>query len=567
MKLDALLMLQRSDIAHFVRDPAPYAGLGLIFIDPGVVEEAVNHGVDSARFDYRPIDVGPHFQARVNAEAMNRAQALDRLLHRERRNLFGDGELQGWDDAVSRLFFVRALIARELGELCERSFSESSIGIFRPTRPQQFYFDSFVATDLFTAGSPRWKVVDHYDATLNWVDDSNAACFDFEQIERRVAAGTAQAVTHIPTVYAQLRHYAREMAQTFASNIDLPSPFWDIPLQPDRSPLVPIERVAHRFFGDECRVYRERARHIIESQLSDLLTHPHALQAQVGLMADRCFMQAVNFQGLSVALAGSRPHFVLTEHDTGNIGPLFSVAARLGSDITVLPHSSYPTELLPHSKCVVAIERDGFDTPVRTVWGEPVTTRPVRFSPRKAPLERPHVATVCLLLNTLFGQGISQIDLVGLARFHAALSALCAKRGVRLLVRLKPNAAGVMIASGALGVPVAELQAVLGASLEEIATASDLCVAYGEPTTASIEFMEAGSHLMQVCDQCWPADYLSCPPYLTADSVPFVTGVEALPLIEHLLADVTHFRCVAERQRRELGLRFTAVDGRIFDAR
>lgn len=138
-----------------------------------------------ARFDYRPLDVGRHLQARVTAEAMNRAQALDRLLYRERVKLFGQGEFQGWDVSVSRLFFVRALMARELGVICDRSFSESSIGVFRPTRPQQFYFDSFVTTDLFTAGSPRWKVVDHYDTTLNWVDDSNASCFDFDQIKRR----------------------------------------------------------------------------------------------------------------------------------------------------------------------------------------------------------------------------------------------------------------------------------------------------------------------------------------------------------------------------------------------
>ncbi len=567
MKLDALFFLQRSDVAHFARDPAPYDGLWLIFIDPGTVEEAVNHGVDSARFDYRPLDVGRHLQARVNAEAMNRALALDRLLHRERRQLFGDGSLQGWDQALFRLFFVRALMARELGAVCERSFTDASIGIFRPTRPQQFYFDSFVSTDLFTAGSPRWKVVDHYDSTAHWVADSNAACFDFEQIERRVAAGTAQAITHIPTVYAQLRHYGRELSQTFASNIDLPSPFWDIPVQRERTALIPISTVAPRFFGDECRLYRERARQVIAAQLADVLTHPHALKAQVDLMADRCFMQAVNYQGLSVALKGSRPHFVLTEHDTGNIGPLFSVAARLGSEITVLPHSSYPTELLPHSINVVAIERDGFAAPVRTVWEEPVATRAVRFAPRKTMLDRPHVATVCLLLNTMFSQGISQVDLVGMAGFHKALASLCAQRGVRLLVRLKPNAAGVMIASGALGVPVAELQAVLAASLEEIATASDLCVSYGEPTTASIEFMEAGSCLMQVCDQFWPADYLSCPPFLTAASVPFLSSADALTTIERLLADTTHYRAVAERQRQDFGARLTAADGRIFGAR
>ena len=119
---------------------------------------------------------------------MNRAQALDRLLYRERVKLFGQGEFQGWDVSVSRLFFVRALMARELGAICDRSFSESSIKVFQPTRPQQFYFNSFITTDLFIAGSPRWKVVDHYDTTLNWVDDSNASCFDFDQIAAQQGA-------------------------------------------------------------------------------------------------------------------------------------------------------------------------------------------------------------------------------------------------------------------------------------------------------------------------------------------------------------------------------------------
>lgn len=209
--------------------------------------------------------------------------------------------------------------------------------------------------------------------------------------------------------------------------------------------------MASRFLGDECRTYRERARQVIEAQLRDLLPHSYVLQSQVDLMADRCFMQAVNYQGLSVALKESQPHFVLTEHDTGSIGPLFTVAAQLGSPITVLPHSSYPTELLPHSTRVVAIERDGFAAPVRTVWGELVATRPVRFAPRKQMLGRPHVATVCLLLNTMFSQGISHVDLVGLAGFHKALSELCAARGVLAGPVSKPNAAGVMIASGALG--------------------------------------------------------------------------------------------------------------------
>ena len=531
------------------------------------MEIAIQQGLNPKSFDYRPLNVGRHLQSRITSEARARAERLDQLLCAERMRILGPGLMQGWDQGPLRLFFNRALTAKYLGEICDRSFPEHAIGLFRPTRPQQFYFDSFLAADLFSEGSTRWKVVDHYDSVANWVEDSTAMCFDFAQIQRRVAAGAAHAVTHIPTCYSHLPQYQAEIARAFPTNIDLPSPFWDIPVRRDQNLSIRTDEVPPEYRDDASLVYRERARCVLEEQLASLIPGKAALRIQVELMAQRAFVQALNYQGLQRALQGSRPHFVITDHDTGSNGPLFTLAQRLGSPITVLPHSSYPTGAIPHPINVRVIEREGFATPTRCVWGERVETRGARLGKPAQRIERSQVSTVCLLLNTMFSQGLSHIDFLGMANFHRSLAALCARFGASVLVRLKPNGAGVTMASNALGVSTDDLHTVLRAPIEEVASLSDLCISYGEPTTAGIDFISRGSFLMHTGEQLWPSDYLFSPAYIGDGTVPSFTDALALAEIEGLLADPERFRARCTAQGEAFARRLGATDGAIFNER
>lgn len=565
MKIDALLFLQRSDIAHHVRAGHDFGDTPLIFIDPGLAEEALAQGLDADRFSYRPLAVGAHFHARVATEAATRAAALDQALTAQRERLFGQGVFQGWDQGPMRLFFIRALVARYLGELCERSFAERRIGLYRPDKPQLFYFDSFLAADLFAAASPRWRIVDHYEQTLNWVDDHAAWCWDLGEVAARAAAGQAHAVTHIATCYHHHDHYQAEIARAFPSNIDLPSAHWDIPVRRRGAMKVPLAQLPGDAVSAAALLYREAARQIFTEQLGALVPNRQALQIQADALAERSLVQAIHFEGLRDALRGTRPHFVITDHDTGHNGPLFSVAERLGAPITVLPHSSYATGAIPHSLNVRVIERDGFATPTRTVWGEKLRTVGARLGPAPNPRPRERAATVCLLVNTLASQGLSYIDFAGLARFHRALAQQCAARGAELIVRLKPNNAGLRLASSVLSLPVEALQAVLDAKIEQIAQRTDLCVSYGEPTTAGIEFLATGAHLLHASDQLWPADYPTSPAFIGDGTVPSLRLDEALAETGALLSDPALFRERADAQRARFVPRLTARDGRIFD--
>jgi hypothetical protein len=565
VKIDAFLFLQRSDIAHYVRTEPDFGPIPHIFIDPGLAEEAIKQGLDPEHFSFRPLAVGRHFHARIAQEALTRASTIDQLLCEQRQRLFGQGVFPGWDQGPMRLFFIRALVAKYLGEICTRTFPEAAIGLFRPSRPQLFYFDSFLATDLFAASADRWRIVDHYAEVSNWVEDHAAHCFDFGQIAAMVAGGAAHAVTHIATCYHHHDHFQAEIARAFPSNIDLPSPFWDIPVRRRGSMKARLDTIPADHVSDRALLYREAARRVFEEQLGPLVPSRPALQAQADALAERSFVQAINYEGLLDTLRGSCPHFVITDHDTGSNGPLFSVAARLGAPITVLPHSSYTTGAIPHSLNVRVIERDGFRTPTRTVWGEKLHTVGVQLGPVPAPAARERVGTVCLLVNTLVSQGLSYIDFAGLARFHRALALACSARGVRLMVRLKPNAAGLTMASSALGTPAEALQAVLDTPIRQLAEQTDLCVCYGEPTTAGIEFLGCGSYLLHASDQLWPADYLTSPAFITDDTVPSHVCDEAMQQIETLLGDDPLFRARAHTQRMRFVQRLSATDGRIFD--
>lgn len=555
MNLDAFLFLQRSDVSHYVKARPALGDIPHLCIDPGLTEEALRAGVDARNLRYLPLQMGPHFQAGVAAEAKARATLLDRELTRLRRRVFGPGVLQGWDEAVLWLFFQRALVARQLGELCDEQVGHSRVGLFRPTAPQRYYFDSFLTTDLFVGDSERWRIIDHYDALHTEVPEFASHCFDFDRIAEMVRAGNAEAVTHLPTCYAHGAQFMEAISARHSSNIDLPSPMWDIAVRRTAPMQVRLADLPRERIPASAFTYRDEARIVLERHLGEMLPGRVAARRQADCLAAQCLVQAVNYVGLLEALHGTKPHFIVSDHDTGSNGPLFSVAAALSAPVSVLPHSTYPAFALPHASRVRAVERHGLGTRTRTVLGEPVPTAGVVLGRPLAAVPRSSVRTVCLMVNTLYGQGLSHIDLAGLARFHEALSKVCGQAGARLLVRLKPNGPGAWMASTAMNVPAEELLQVLRRPLSELAEEVDLCINYGEPTTGGIEFLCSGSYLMCASEQTWPAEHWMAPGFMADGVVTSIGNAQALAEVVTLMSSDAEFRDRLHAQQSRLHAR------------
>ncbi|HYF59735.1 MAG TPA: hypothetical protein VEA81_12345 [Burkholderiaceae bacterium] len=565
MTVDAILFLQPSDLLHFAATRERWPRVPRLFVDPGLVERAASMQLDVQPFEFRPPEVGPHFQARAATEAATRAAALDVALTAHREALFGPGLLCGWDQGLMRQFFVRVLVAAHLGRACERDFPEARIGLFRPRNAQQFYFDGRPTTEAFAGGSERWVVLDEYDAGEHHRPDAWTDVLDPDALRAAVARDRPRAVVHVPTTYRHVHEYREQILQAFDRPLDVPSPFWDIPIHRPEPLSRPLGTGPRAAWHDACVAYRERARATLVEHLRPVIPDEGTLRRQAELFARRCEVQAHDFHALGEALEGHAPRFVVTDHDTGSNGPLFSVAARLDAPVTVLPHSSYATGAIPHARRVEVVERDGFATPVRSVWGEAVACRGVALGPRVERRPRTGLRTVCMLVNGMVSNGLFHIDFVGTVAFHESLQRLCALHGLRLVLRLKPTAPGLRLFAAATGTSAERLEALMRPPLEAVAAESDVCVSFGQPTTGTISFLAAGCYLMHASRMPWPIDPAFSPAYFADGTVPCMTPDDALAHLLDLVESPEAFGRRAARQHEAFGRRLSG-GGRIFDA-
>jgi hypothetical protein len=538
--VDALLVLQRSDVAHLVAHRERFAGLPLLCTDPGILDTVLQAGFTD--YALRRIDTGPELAARVYAEAVTRATHIDLLLTAERERLFGPGRWLGWDRGGLFQSLQVMFTARALRPALEQALPEPRIGLLRPDSPLLFNFDSMVQPDIVGADPRRWCVLGRYEAGRFWNPLLLQACFDFEGIAHTAARGPVQALTHLGSCFYDVQAFSRAVTEAFANNIDLPSVYCDVPLRRERVLLANPHELPARWRDERCGAYRERARAVFEAQLADLIPQSATRATQAEAWAARSYLQAVNYLGLKQALAGQQPHIVVADHDNGHLGVLFSLAATLGSAVTVLPHSGYTNAPLPHAQRVTAIERAGYGTRVRTLLGQPVATRAVRFRTPSQPQPRAAARRVCVLVNTMYADGQYHVDLFSLRRLFHGLRELCQARGAQLEVRLKPSTPALSVVAGALGEPAAYFAATAQRAIDDVAVDTDLCVAWGELTTGCINFLDAASLVLHASDEDWPVNNAPQAPFLDDGLIDSLHIDTALARIARLLADPAHYQ-------------------------
>lgn len=576
--VDALLVLQKSDLARLAEKPELAQGLRLLFVDPGLLDEAAVRGLRDTVF--RRLAPDPDFQARAATEAMTLATLVDLRLTALRAALWqapgAAPSLHGWDVGLFFLALQRALVARQIGAQIEATFPERRIGVLRPCVVQQMYFDSFVSTDLVAQDPTRFAVLDSYEQTRWHRADAYDTVFDAAAVRTAMAGGRVSAITHVPTCFYDRAWLAGEVSRAHAFTLDLPSPFWDVPLHRGAALLRPLPSLADTDLAPGTAAayrYAEAAAPVLLDCLGHLLPHPQARAQQVQAWSQRCRWQALNFVALQQALLNAppqaphlRPDFLLSDQDTGLNGPLFSVADALGSAITVVPHSGHPSMLLPHARRVVAVERAGYGCRPRSVLGQTVAVRAVRFGQHVKRRDHSRVKTLCLLLNSMQTEGLSHVDAHALAAFYRPLAALCEGAGVELILRPKPGAPALSVLSSALGVAPARLVQHVTQPLDQLAESTQLCIAYGEPTTGVAPFLDGGCLVLQVNEQRWPSDYTVCLPLLHDGVIPLLDHAQALQRVQALLADPARFKADTRQQNDAFRVRCREAHDHVFDA-
>ena len=538
--LAALLVFQRSDLAHIADHPDRFAQTRMLFVDPGLLDEASVRGIQNLEF--RRINSGHSFQALASTEAVSRATLLDLRLTQERQSLWPQALVQGWDIGLFFLALQRLVVARQLGSCVAAASREDRIGLLRPAAEQQMYFDSSLGPDLLLASDPgRFYVADTY-TQVRWTRaDAYQQVLDGAGLHTAMAGGAVSLVSHVPTCFYDRVWLASEISRAHHFTLDLPSPVWDVPVHRGSPPVQPLNSAPAADL-ELAQRYRERAFTVLREALSDLLPQARSRELQLANWADRCRWQALNFMALARGLAPWRPQFLLADQDGGLNGPLFSAAAGLGANITVVPHSGHPSMVFPHAERVTVVERAGYGTVARTVLGQKLPVRAVRLQsgpPRQPPQP---LRVVCLLLNAMQTEGLSFVDAPALAAFYRPLEELCRARGVRLVLRAKPGAPALSVLAWLLSCPAETLAQHVRQPLHELATESQLCLAFGEPTTGVAPFLDAGSLVLQVGPQHWPTDYLVSMPLIHDGVIPQLTAEQALQRLLGYIDDAGRFQ-------------------------
>lgn len=585
MTVDAVLVLQRSDVVRIAAAPARFAGARLLFVDPGLLDDAAQRGLTrSLPYEFRRLDLGPDMQARAASEAISRATLVDLQLSAERERLWGGEQvLTGWDVGLFFLALQRAAVARAIARAVSAGFTEQTIGLLRPSNPQQMYFDSFVSTDLVGQDPQRFSVVDRYHDARWQRPDAYDQVLDARAMGALLSRGVISLVSHVPTCFYDRAWLAAEVARSHAYTLDLPSPFWDVPLHRGAPLLVPRASLAAEA---EVAEYGARVVRGLEPLLADLLPQQRAREEQITAWAARARWQALNFLQLRAAFASlpaasrpapgapaapaGAPDFLVADQDTGLNGPLFSIADRVGGAITVVPHSGHASMLLPHGRRTQVVERAGYGCAPRTLIGQAVPTRAVRFNQQAR--RRPagvspgaRLQRVCLLLNSFSTEGLSHVDAHALAEFYRPLAALCAAEGAQLVLRPKPGAPALAVLAGALEVAPGELAGAVQQPLPALAESCELCLAWGEPTTGIAPFLDAGSLVLQVMRERWPVDYLVCMPLVRDGIVPTLGPAEALAAVRRYLADRHALAADTARQSAAFDARAAGAHDHLFD--
>ena len=566
--IDALLVLQRSDVAPLVAMGERLAGVKLLFVDPGTLDAAMQAGLGN--YELRRLDISRDLPADVYTEALTRSALIDRLLSAERAALWAHGPADdtpytGWDQMLLYLSLQRAFMARAIGRCAVRQFPENRLGLLRPDNAQLMHFDSMLSAEMALVDPKRLCFVDRYEGVRFHNPQITALAWHAQALQRQVQEQGVDAVVHIATCFYDAGTYATAIRERFASVLDLPATYCDVPVARPQPLLVRIAELPPQSQDPSALRYRERALAVFSEQLAPWIPHHAALAQQAALWADRSCQQALNYLALRRALQGRQPHFVVSDHDTGMNGPLYSVAAELGSAITVLPHSGYATSALPHARGVTAVERDGFGAAVRSTLGQPVAVRAVRFRVKPEAQPREAAARVCLLLNTMQSEGIAHVDFFALVSFYKRLAVLCSQHGADLQVRLKPSTPALAVVAGAFGQPAGWFQRTTSRPIEEVAIDADLTLAYGEMTSGAATFLDAASLLLHVSEQHWPADTLISPPFVRDGLVASLNGEQALAETAALLQDAAAYRSRQSQQALAYTRRSRAAKDTFFD--
>jgi protein O-GlcNAc transferase len=508
-----IYIAQLSDIKYLYSIREKISGKILICTDPYIMEMASSQGLKDVQL--RRLHVSEDFQQGIVTEAYSRAIAMDRKLDRIRREVFSDIPHPGWDAQLYSMFLMRALTFREYAKPLGRMLnSVDRCSVVAPSFPQHLYFDSCISTSILIDGCDKLECIAQYDDSRIWRNDFNDWTFNFSALQKRIKDGKLDAIVHIPTCFHQKEYFSKYIQSRYEEFADLPSLLWDVPVRRSKDDLLVPWRSQ---INDNLKVIVDKYSNAVvslwERELLDVVRDSNSRALQVNFFKDRAALQAATYLCGREVLSKD-VDFVTSDHDLGLLGPLFSLAKLKGLKTFILPHSTILQKFafLPHGDGVTLIQGESRRERVTSVMGDDIhlevhpsiRTPLISHSKNDLVLKK---TTVCLLLNSLYSTGMSYVDLFEIRAVYIAMSAYCIKNDLELFVRPKPGGAAPVVLAHSLDLPIDLVNSWTVMPIAEVVARTDICVCYGEETSALSLFEDSDVSIVCHWSQCYPSHY------------------------------------------------------------
>jgi len=312
-------------------------------------------------------------------------------------------------------------------------------------------------------------------------------------------------LVHLPTCFYDVATFVEEVQASGRRALVLPAQFYDVPTDGlPRCAMVAPAVLATRLPDVELACIDRllgRLADLLGRQLAPFVPAAGLLQRQVAALLEGFRHNALVFFSLEQAL-GQRPPraLLLSNHEGGFHGALFSFAHRHAARLVLVPHSkifNVPVKSRGHDVLCLTHPLQAGD--VFDLNGDRLSTAYLDF---RAPLQHSgapprQLATLGIVLNSLSDTGMVVPDLQAYVDGLRRLLHWCSAHRVACRIRSRPNGSALVMLSAALGVTPESLADQQCGSITDFGSGCDLVIGYDTPTSGLFELLAQGMPVVQ----------------------------------------------------------------------
>lgn len=364
------------------------------------------------------------------------------------------------------------------------------------------------------------------------------------------AAGDPAVLSHLPTCFYDHAHFEQVLVERAerggGSCLNLPAPHYDVPMpRLAGAPMQSLDAALSHLDPAQALAIDTAAEQLeadMREALNPLVASPRYRAPQARALA-QAWRRLMLFSALLRQRFDGRPprSLLLSNHDTGLHGPLLSLARRHRARVVLVPHSKIfnaPVPAVPglDLRCATHPVQG---LPIHDAAGRAVETSLLAFPETLGWQSRPPrpLRTLGVLLSGVSYNGLCGADLPRFVRGLAQLREWASARGVACRIRCKPSEPLLALLTQGLGMPADALLADMAGTLADFIAASDLCLSYDVPTSASVELLRTGVPTLHVVLRPQMPEEEAL---VHAAIVPRVPPGELLPRLDTFHSDPAH---------------------------